>query len=54
MAWFNFWFIHENESKNEEKDNTKDESLIKRLVDMVEKLTKRVIEIEDNVTIETE
>ena len=29
------------------------ESLIKRLVDMVEKLTKRVIEIEDNRRIET-
>ena len=48
------WFIHETENKNEEKNNTEDESLIKRLVDMVEKLTKRVIEIEDNRIIETE
>ena len=42
------WFIHETESKNKEKDNTEDNSLIKRLVDMVEKLTKRVILMEDN------
>ena len=48
------WFIHETENKNKEKNNSEDESLIKRLVDMVEKLTKRVIEIEDDRIIETE
>ena len=42
------WFIHETENKNEEKNNSEDESLIKRLVDMVKKLTKRVILMEDN------
>ena len=42
------WFIHKTENKNDEKDNTEDESLIKRLGDMVEKLTKQVIEMEDN------
>ena len=48
------WFSHETESENEEKDNTKDDSLIKRLVDMIEKLTNRIIEIEDDRTIATE
>ena len=42
------WFIHETENKNEEKNNTEDESLIKRLVDMVEKLNKQVILMEEN------
>ena len=46
------WFIHEN--KNEENDNTEDNSLSKRLVEMVEKLTKRVIEIEDGKRNENE
>ena len=41
-----FWFIHEN--KNEENDNTEDDSIIQRLVEMVEKLTKWVVEIEDH------
>ena len=46
------WFIHEN--KIEENDNTEDNSLLKRLVEMVEKLTKRVIEIEDGKRNENE
>ena len=37
------WFIHEN--KNEENDNNEDDSIIQGLV---EKLTKRVVEIEDH------
>ena len=48
------WFIHETENRNEEKNNTEDESLIKRLVDMVEKLTKRVILMVDNGRSENE
>ena len=47
------WFIHEN--KNEEKgNNTDDDSLMRRLVEMVEKITKQLIEIKDSKRNENE
>ena len=47
------WFIHhktENMNKNDgsERKDDEDRIIIKRLIDMVEKLTKRIVELEKN------